>query len=369
MTLIVGSPRVQYFYPETSEPLSGGKLYSYVAGTDTAKATYPSFTDALAGTNANSNPIVLDSSGSAMVVLEGATKLVLKDSNDNIIWTEDNLDQSDPSVVTVDGSEVISLTNVTSAVNLWDLSNNSTGNGPILSATGDDTNIDGRIKSKAAGKLYLDGGATGDLELNQTSTGTIRLRRATAASSTLTVAGNITASSALTVAGTFTPSGSTVLVNSSVDIMPPGMVMWRASSNVPTGWLECDGSAVSRTTYANLFAEIGTTYGVGDNSTTFNLPTQSRRTIVGKGGSGTSTLANTVGSTGGEETHTLTSSEMPSHTHAYTATTVATFNAQGGGNPIFAVTGNPGANTSSVGSGSAHNIIQPSIVMMMIIKI
>lgn len=51
-----------------------------------------------------------------------------------------------------------------------------------------------------------------------------------------------------------------------------GTVIWRASRNVPTGWLECNGQAVSRTTYAALFAEIGTTFGEGDASTTFNVP-------------------------------------------------------------------------------------------------
>ena len=51
-----------------------------------------------------------------------------------------------------------------------------------------------------------------------------------------------------------------------------GCVMWYAKNTPPVGWLECNGSAVSRTTYANLFAVIGTTYGNGDGSTTFNLP-------------------------------------------------------------------------------------------------
>lgn len=55
-------------------------------------------------------------------------------------------------------------------------------------------------------------------------------------------------------------------------ITPSGTVAWYAANSPPTGWLECDGSAVSRTTYATLFAAISTTFGVGDGSTTFNLP-------------------------------------------------------------------------------------------------
>lgn len=53
---------------------------------------------------------------------------------------------------------------------------------------------------------------------------------------------------------------------------PSGSVTWFAANNPPTGWLECDGSAISRTTYAALFSAIGTTFGVGDGSTTFDLP-------------------------------------------------------------------------------------------------
>jgi microcystin-dependent protein len=76
-----------------------------------------------------------------------------------------------------------------------------------------------------------------------------------------------------------------------VDRTPPGAVTDYAGSSVPTGWLECDASAVSRTTYAALFTAIGTTWGVGDGSTTFNLPPSSGRTRIGRG---TGTVAETV---------------------------------------------------------------------------
>ena len=65
--------------------------------------------------------------------------------------------------------------------------------------------------------------------------------------------------------------------------IPAGAVMDYAGSSVPTGWLECDGSAVSRTTYADLFASISTTWGAGDGSTTFNLPPSAGRSRIGKG--------------------------------------------------------------------------------------
>jgi microcystin-dependent protein len=59
---------------------------------------------------------------------------------------------------------------------------------------------------------------------------------------------------------------------SSVTLIPTGMIAPFAMSTAPTGWLECDGSAVSRTTYADLFTALSTTHGVGDGSTTFNVP-------------------------------------------------------------------------------------------------
>ncbi len=62
------------------------------------------------------------------------------------------------------------------------------------------------------------------------------------------------------------------LKNQWADLNAPGTVQWFAAQTPPYGWLECNGSAVSRVTYANLFAVIGTTYGAGDGSTTFHLP-------------------------------------------------------------------------------------------------
>jgi microcystin-dependent protein len=61
-------------------------------------------------------------------------------------------------------------------------------------------------------------------------------------------------------------------LNSSVTLVPTGAVMPFAMNAAPSGWLAANGSAVSRTTYAGLFAAIGTTYGAGDGSTTFTLP-------------------------------------------------------------------------------------------------
>lgn len=108
--------------------------------------------------------------------------------------------------------------------------------------------------------------------------------------------------------------------------LPSGMISPFAGSSAPSGWLLCAGQSVSRTTYAELFTAIGTTYGAGDGSTTFALPDLRGRVIAGvdnMGGTDAGRLdwSNTLGTSGGAQKHTLTSSEMPSHTHTQAAHT------------------------------------------------
>ena len=106
---------------------------------------------------------------------------------------------------------------------------------------------------------------------------------------------------------------------------PAGTVSAYVGAAAPTGWLLCDGSAVSRTTYASLFAACGTTYGAGDGSTTFNLPDLRGRVIVAvDGGAGRVTANNTLGASSGTEAHTHTSAAhthtSAAHTHGVSAT-------------------------------------------------
>ena len=102
-----------------------------------------------------------------------------------------------------------------------------------------------------------------------------------------------------------------------------GTVISYAGTTLPAGYLATDGSAISRTTYSDLFTAIGTTWGAGDGSTTFNVPDIRGRNLIGSG-AGTTTTARTVGQINGEENHTLTTAEIPAHAHSVDPPSTAT---------------------------------------------
>lgn len=158
-------------------------------------------------------------------------------------------------------------------------------------------------------------------------------------------------------------------------------------AGVPPGWVPCDARAISRTTYWRLFSVIGTTYGTGDGSTTFNVPDLRGRVPVcldNMGGSDAGRLAaaNTLGTGAGAETHTLTTSEIPTvSSHYHTPNAVANFWIDGGaGGNTVAVQGSVGFGTfylntvdrtnsaGGFGSGGSHNNMQPYILLNYIIK-
>ena len=150
--------------------------------------------------------------------------------------------------------------------------------------------------------------------------------------------------------------------------MQPGTSIEGWWSTAPAGFLLEDGSAVSRTTYANLFAVIGTTFGAGDGSTTFNLPDSRGR--VGVNLSATDTEFNTIGKKAGAKTRVMSVAELPAHTHEQYVTA---------NNGCCAIRRDyksdssgawyvQGADTAPAGSSAAFNISQPSITKMFAIK-
>jgi len=148
------------------------------------------------------------------------------------------------------------------------------------------------------------------------------------------------------------------------DTLPIGSITAYGKETAPANWLICDGSAVSRTSYADLFAVIGTKYGEGDGSTTFNLPNLKGRVPVGLDGGDTD--FNEIGKTGGEKTHQLTINEMPSHNHPG----IFRYTNQTG---VYArlYLGSDGTkldNEGKTGGDQPHNNLQPYEVNNFIIK-
>lgn len=206
------------FFDSAGEPLAGGMLYTYQPSTLTPKNTYVDST----GSAFNTNPIILDSAGRCKVWLDGAYNIRLYSAGGILQWSVDN-------VVSGDQVQFATLQN----------------------------NID-TISSQLDAKAPL---------------------------SSPNLFGVPTAPTANAVTSS-TQIATTAFVHNVIDqgltgITYVGMVAWFAMPSAPTGWLTCDGGAYNRTTYANLFALIGTTFGNGDGVNTFNVPDLRNKYITG----------------------------------------------------------------------------------------
>jgi microcystin-dependent protein len=153
-----------------------------------------------------------------------------------------------------------------------------------------------------------------------------------------------------------------IMVSTPSNVNPVGTINIFSGSSAPGGWLICDGSEISRTTYADLFSVIGTAYGVGNGSSTFNIPNLKGKIPVGYNSS--ETEFNTIGKTGGAKTHILTATELPSN-FVRDRITQEAGNFSGIYDSLPAGNWKHGNNT---GGGQAHNNIQPYITMNYIIK-
>lgn len=195
-----------------------------------------------------------------------------------------------------------------------------------------------------------------------------------------TVAGDLDVSGNLTVgrdlrATNFYASGNYYL--NTYILIPPGTIIQSAAINEPDGWFDCNGRVLNRLTYTNLFNAIGYTYSTiyGGTDLSFNIPDTRGRVSVGLGsGSGLTTRA--LGSTGGEETHTLTENEMPRHSHSLTRRANNDAGAFDTGDThqdesSAATTDRADLgpfNTNNTGGSLPHNNMQPFIALRNLIK-
>ena len=320
------------FLSNLGKPLSGGKLYSYAAGSFSTLQTTYSDAD---GTIANANPIVLNSSGRlpVQVFLESGLvyNIVLQDASGNILQNWDDIEGS------VNASYV--------AAEIAALS------GDYLPVTG------GTI----TGSLTVSGTTT----LGTTATGAISASGTITTSSSISAVGVSAGGAKVTSVGTPTVStdaATKAYVDSaagSVAAPPIGsMLMWPASTSAGASWLTCDGTAVSRTTYASLFALIGTTYGAGNGTTTFNLPDM--RGVFPRG------LDSGRGYDPARALGTYQADDFASHTHTFPADTTGGFNT-----PIASIVAGdraPGSTGTVINSTGGSETRPKNVALVFIIR-
>jgi microcystin-dependent protein len=215
--------------------------------------------------------------------------------------------------------------------------------------------------------------------------------------STMTVSGNATFASNVNIGGTVTITGANVqAVNAKVcasafygdgsnlsGLLPPGVIFPYGVTAAPTGYKVCDGSAHTRTgtSTSALFTIIGTLYGAGNGSTTFNVPDLAGKFMAGIGSGLTSVttgmiVGTTIGNTGGVQNVTLATAQMPSHTHD--AGNIHFINggdaAQAGSTAVHRSSANGvsvmmSGSTSATGGGGTHSNIPPTLIVQYIIKL
>ena len=221
-----------------------------------------------------------------------------------------NIQTSGTNAISISSAQVVSLTN------------------PLLPASG------------GTGVNSLGTGVATALGQNVTGSGSIVLATSPSMASP-TFTGTPIAPTA-TVGTNTTQIATTAFVQTglgTVNSVIAGTIQMWPTVSAPSGYLLCDGTAVSRTTYATLFGVVGTTFGTGDGSTTFNLPNYQDRMPIGKG-----TIAASIGATGGTKdavvvshTHSITD---PGHQHNTSVTGHLLFDVNGGSNVPY---GGPGS--------------------------
>jgi len=279
------------------------------------------------------------------------------------------------------------------SANFADMFDSWTNYSASLSALGTawDAGGTGLVESTGAGavrfaqvatfaKVFLSGASTTAAAVSKLGAGTFGAVMFTAATTAVATAALGAGAVGLQIFAAATTAQVESLIPSAVST-PAGVISMFAGSAAPSGYLLCDGTASgNRTTHAALFAVIGTLYGAGDASTTFNVPDLRGRVGVGlddMGGAAASRVTNavsgivgtTLGAAGGSQSHTLLTTEIPAHAHAvYNWVT-------GGGLALVGAAREPDRTAASLtedsantGGGGAHRNMQPSMMLNYIIK-
>ena len=383
MAVVTPTAKAQ-FIDAAGIPLAGGFLYTYEAGTTTPQATY---TDSTAAT-ANSNPIVLDSRGEANIWLSSANyKFKLTDSEGTEIWTVDNIAAPSTALSPVFTSNVTISANTSGPALLV----TQTGAGAAIrvqdSADPDATpfvvDTSGQVGIGTATPANAIDVAGGAIQISS-SGGTSRTVMSADATDSIfsvnddrnfTVKTNantqfvINSTAATSTVPVVLPAAPTATLQAATkgyvdQSSPAGMIAPFAGTSAPTGWLACQGQAVSQTTYAALYAAIGATWNTGgEGAGNFRLPDLRGMFLRGTGTNATGSSSGAVGPSVGvyaadtylNHNHTATSTDS-GHTHTYNNARSGGANLQSGSNYNL----NNTTDTTSVGTANITTTVATS---------
>jgi len=381
MAVVTPTAKAQ-FIDAAGIPLAGGFLYTYEAGTTTPQATY---TDSTAAT-ANSNPIILDSRGEANIWLSSANyKFKLTDANGTEIWTVDNIAAPSTALSPVFSSNVtisantsgpallVTQTGAGAAIRVQD-SADPDSSPFVVDTTGQvgiGTATPANAIDVAGGAIQIStSGGTARTVMSADSTDSIfavsddrNFTVKTNAATRLTINSTDATSTVPIVLPTAPTTTLQAATKGYVDqSSPAGMIAPFAGTSAPTGWLACQGQAVSQTTYAALYAAIGATWNTGgEGAGNFRLPDLRGMFVRGTGTNATGSSSGAVGPSVGayaadtylNHNHTATDS---GHTHNYT-TYAAKRTADGPGGNLW---DNDSTNGATTTTGTANITVATS---------
>jgi microcystin-dependent protein len=377
MAVVTPTAKAQ-FIDAAGVPLAGGFLYTYAAGSTTPQATYTDSTSA----TANSNPIVLDARGEANIWLASSTyKFKLTDANGTEIWTVDNIAAPSTALSPVFDSNVtisadgpgpallISQAGAGAAIRVQDEADPDAT--PFVIDTNGNAGFGTATPANAidvAGGTIQISASTGTSRTTMSADATDSFFAATG-SRNFTIQTNavtrltINATNATSTVPVVLPANPTTSLQAAtkgyVDLgSPAGIIAPFAGTSAPSGWLPCDGSAVSQTTYAALFAAIGTTWDIGgEGAGNFRLPDLRGMFLRGAGTNATGSSSGAVGQPVSDyaadtylnHSHTATSTDS-GHTHTYQAFGTASLAAGGSSYtlPNSYPTGNTGTGNANI---------------------
>jgi microcystin-dependent protein len=234
---------VSQFLDQNGVPLAGGSVYFYIPNTTTPKDTYQDAD----GTVLNTNPVVLDSSGEAIIYGTGSYRQVVTDAGGNTIWDQVTADTAIGGLA-------------------WGGTSTGTPNAQVIAASSF-SQQDGQQVSFIVGAGLTNTNAT---TVAPGGGSGISILKDSASGPTSLIGGELVAGNVVTIIYDAGRGAFHLVQNTNYALLGR---MYECSYTTPDpGHMMCDGSAISRTAYAPLFAKIGTTWGTGDGSTTFNIP-------------------------------------------------------------------------------------------------